>query len=477
MIVSVAEEMNPTRRNTMEDAHVVRRPGSWGAPDPRASFVSVMDGHGGRRIADYLEDHLASNVAGEWSYSATTEGGGEGKDARRRGDRGAGSTSSSTTSSSSSSLSSSAFDATTTTTTTTTMADDDERPRSKKRRHDHDNDDDNENITTMTTTARRTEEEMQGDVVRLALERAFLLTDVRSRLEGIITSGATVACCVVIPNYRHRRGNRDRALPTNDDDDDDDGPESISIHAANAGDARAVLSSGTAVRRRRRRRGGDDRRGSSSRSMMAGEGDDDDDDVDDSTARPPMAASSSSSSRPPPPPPPLPPPPPTTAIRLTRDHKSTDPDEVDRIVKSGGFVVRGRVLGVLAVARSIGDHGLKEYVIGRPHVSSTVVRIVDYYDDDDGDNDGDRKDRSDEDDHYDGKGDDATYTDGEFLIVACDGLWDVIGDQEAVDLVRWHACGRRRRRDGGREGASSFLVGEALRRGSADNITVVVYWL
>jgi serine/threonine protein phosphatase PrpC len=212
---------------------------------------------------------------------------------------------------------------------------------------------------------------------------------------------------------------------------------------------------------------------------IAGEGDrpvddDDDDDDDDSTARPLMAASSSSSSRPPPPP--------TTAIRLTRDHKSTDPDEVDRIVKSGGFVVRGRVLGVLAVARSIGDHGLKEYVIGRPHVSSTVVRIVDYYDDDDEDNDGDRRDRSDEDDHDDekgegGEGEDAPYTDGEFLIVACDGLWDVMGDQEAVDLVRGHACGRRRRRDGGREGASSFLVGEALRRGSADNITVVVYWL
>ena len=33
MIVSVCEEMNPIRRNTMEDVHVVNEPGSWGAPN------------------------------------------------------------------------------------------------------------------------------------------------------------------------------------------------------------------------------------------------------------------------------------------------------------------------------------------------------------------------------------------------------------------------------------------------------------
>ena len=202
-------------------------------------------------------------------------------------------------------------------------------------------------------------------------------------------------------------------------------------------------------------------------------------------------------------------------MRLTRDHKSTDPDEIARVEKSGGVVLRGRVLGVLAVARSLGDHGLKEYVIGRPHVSSTVVRIFDHRDsddeeeDDDDDDDqgededndrenngdgGDRhRDPSDEDDdgmaeeeEEEGVGD-APHTDGEFLIVACDGLWDVMEDQEAVDLVRGRVRHRRDDDDDdrlggsetrdGREGASSFLVEEALRRGSADNITVVVYWL
>ena len=51
MLVSIAEEMNPTRRNTQEDAHVVHGPGTWGAPNDHATFIGVMDGHGGPRRA------------------------------------------------------------------------------------------------------------------------------------------------------------------------------------------------------------------------------------------------------------------------------------------------------------------------------------------------------------------------------------------------------------------------------------------
>ena len=39
MLVSCCDEMNPSRRNTMEDVHVCLRPGTWGAPDPSASFI------------------------------------------------------------------------------------------------------------------------------------------------------------------------------------------------------------------------------------------------------------------------------------------------------------------------------------------------------------------------------------------------------------------------------------------------------
>ena len=47
MIFSIAEEMNPTRRSTMEDCHVALTPGTWGCHDPNLGFFGVYDGHGG----------------------------------------------------------------------------------------------------------------------------------------------------------------------------------------------------------------------------------------------------------------------------------------------------------------------------------------------------------------------------------------------------------------------------------------------
>lgn len=47
------------------------------------------------------------------------------------------------------------------------------------------------------------------------------------------------------------------------------------------------------------------------------------------------------------------------AIDITRDQKATDPDEIARIAKAGGFVNNGRVMGILAVARAFGDVSLK----------------------------------------------------------------------------------------------------------------------
>lgn len=404
MIVSVAEEMNPTRRNTMEDVHVVHAHGSWDAPDCTATFLSVMDGHGGRLMADYLEDHLSKNVADEWRYSAD-----EMERWRRKGamnDDGVGHDLS-----------------------------------KKKRRHDE---------TTTSTEPSKSEIEIQGDIVRTAFERAFLLTDIRSRLDGISTSGATVACCVIIPNYSSHSAKKKN-------------PTSISIHAANAGDARAVLSSTTAMCCPRRL--------SSPRSSSANVSTDlyDNDRTITTITTPQKQRSTITSVRT------------NGALRITHDHKSTDPDEVARIEKSGGVVIRGRVLGVLAVARSLGDHGLKEYVIGRPYVSSTVVHISD--------ND-DRSNDYDDDDDGIPIGQEGPYTDGEFVIVACDGLWDVMKDQEAVDLVRGYVRGgddndndsengeeRLAFNNSRWESVSSFLVEEALRRGSADNITVILCWL
>ena len=125
-------------------------------------------------------------------------------------------------------------------------------------------------------------------------------------------------------------------------------------------------------------------------------------------------------------------------------------------------MIRGRVLGVLAVAQSLGDHGLKDFGIGRPFLSSTTVEIA--INSVEGTNDNkvggwDKK---------------SALTDGEFLVVACDGLWDVMEDQEAVDMVRKFVVEDTREKE---KEVARYLVDEALRRGSTDNITVVVYWL
>jgi serine/threonine protein phosphatase PrpC len=349
MAVSIAEDMNPTRRNNMEDVHAFHPPGTWNAPDSNATFIGVYDGHGGRGIVDYLEDNFSRNVAKEWWFGESNG-----------------------------------------------VAENQNVQNKKRRLCDNANSDD----------AKHNESKAAGDddgqTIRKALERAFLLTDIQSRMAGIQTSGATVACCIVLPKF-----NADNSL------------ESISVHCANAGDARIVLSSSVA-------------RLPESDSGCEGSAD--------------KGAKSK-------------------AQRLTHDHKATDPEEISRIQSSGGMMLRGRVLGVLAVARSLGDHGLKEFVIGRPHLSSTVVEI-----------------QSTESSAKAGSNVVkmiAPLTDGEFLIVACDGLWDVVEDQEAVDLVRnfvsdetsIHSLKSRQ------DKAARYLIDEALRRGSTDNITVIVYWL
>lgn len=93
-----------------------------------------------------------------------------------------------------------------------------------------------------------------------------------------------------------------------------------------------------------------------------------------------------------------------TAYDLSMDRKATDPEEIARIAKAGGFVVSGRVLGTLAVSRALGDAQLKKHktgvLISDPEISSFVPSIKD-----------------------------------EFVVIATDGLWDVMTSQAVVDFV------------------------------------------
>lgn len=128
------------------------------------------------------------------------------------------------------------------------------------------------------------------------------------------------------------------------------------------------------------------------------------------------------------------------ARRLSKDHKATDEEEKIRIEELGGFVLRNRVLGVLAVARAFGDYSLKKFVPCTPYTSCVKL--------------------------------DST---AQFIIVACDGIWDVLSDDEAVTLVREYCDGSGTGPKSGR--AAKYLVDQALSRGSTDNVTCMIIFL
>ncbi|KAH9614976.1 hypothetical protein KSS87_014095 [Heliosperma pusillum] len=92
------------------------------------------------------------------------------------------------------------------------------------------------------------------------------------------------------------------------------------------------------------------------------------------------------------------------AEALTKDHRPEREDERKRIEDEGGYVEfnKGswRVHGILSVSRGIGDAHLKEWVVSEPD-----SRILDL------------------------------APDMDFLVLASDGLWELVGCQEAVDVV------------------------------------------
>merc|ERR1711879_924735 len=139
-----------------------------------------------------------------------------------------------------------------------------------------------------------------------------------------------------------------------------------------------------------------------------------------------------------------------SATRLTSmtDHKAMDPLEGKRVIEAGGQIINDRVNGMLAMTRALGDHVLKMPILPNDVVSNVP---------------------------------DITSTDlssqDSFVILACDGLWDVINDQQAVDMVRGSLreltpISSRLKAEGRSvaEILARMLVEEALQRGSNDNI-------
>lgn len=100
------------------------------------------------------------------------------------------------------------------------------------------------------------------------------------------------------------------------------------------------------------------------------------------------------------------------AIEMSLDHKPEDQPEKERVVKAGGEVTTdGRVNGGLNLSRAIGDHAYKQnkelsdreqMITALPDVRKLTIE----------------------------PGQD------EFMVLACDGIWNSMSSQEVVDFVK-----------------------------------------
>ncbi|CAH9110483.1 unnamed protein product [Cuscuta epithymum] len=121
------------------------------------------------------------------------------------------------------------------------------------------------------------------------------------------------------------------------------------------------------------------------------------------------------------------------AIALSDDHKPNRSDERKRIENAGGIIMWAgtwRVGGVLAMSRAFGNRMLKQFVVAEPEIQDQAI--------DEG---------------------------LELLVLASDGLWDVVPNEDAISLAESAESP---------EAAARKLTETAFARGSADNITCIV---
>ncbi|KAF8357882.1 ppm-2, partial [Pristionchus pacificus] len=99
------------------------------------------------------------------------------------------------------------------------------------------------------------------------------------------------------------------------------------------------------------------------------------------------------------------------AVPLSYDHKPANEKEAKRIVAAGGWVEFNRVNGNLALSRALGDFAFKRNPKKSPEEQMVtaypdVIRMP------------------------------LVPETHEFILLACDGIWDVMTNQEVVDFVR-----------------------------------------
>lgn len=145
----------------------------------------------------------------------------------------------------------------------------------------------------------------------------------------------------------------------------------------------------------------------------------------------------------------------------TRDHKPSDKAEALRVSATGSFIERGRVQGVLAMTRAMGDFALKKAAHSKEYhpVLGPVSALPDVQV-------GILSPR-------------AQTT----IILACDGIWDVMKSSDAIRIVNGQLSRTTPKTENKikttnpmtkRPNPAQVLVEEAYALGSSDNLSAIV---
>jgi len=134
------------------------------------------------------------------------------------------------------------------------------------------------------------------------------------------------------------------------------------------------------------------------------------------------------------------------AIPLSKDHKPNWPEEKCRIEQLGGIVRfdgSDHRIKNLSVSRSFGDRDSAPYVTHRPDIFNYKIEKSD-----------------------------------KFIIMACDGLWDVASNSEVVNFVLSNCYDSTlKKRINTNVNMAKMLADFALKKRSSDNVTVIVIFI
>jgi serine/threonine protein phosphatase PrpC len=130
------------------------------------------------------------------------------------------------------------------------------------------------------------------------------------------------------------------------------------------------------------------------------------------------------------------------ANTITSDHKPNWPIEKDRIKKMGGeiyFDGNDWRIGDLSVSRAFGDLDNKPYISCIPDIFRYKISKKD-----------------------------------QFMILACDGLWDVMDAQQVVNFIINNCYDSEHNRINKKTNIARILAEFAINKGSTDNITIII---